>query len=168
MSTSIRPFTVNIPEVQIRDLRERLARTRWPAPLSEGWEYGTQVRYLKELCEYWRESYEWRRWEERINAFPHFVADYDGIDLHFFHRRSPHAEARPLVMVHGWPGSVFEFYKIIDVLAEPERHGGRREDAFHVVCPSIPGFGFSSAPLSPGFETRAASRLFLRLMSDLG
>ncbi|MFP4377064.1 MAG: epoxide hydrolase family protein [Spirochaetales bacterium] len=168
MSTSIRPFTVSIPDEQITDLRERLARTRWPAPLSEGWEYGTPVRYLRELCDYWRENYDWRRWEERLNAFPHFVAGYDGIDLHFIHRPSPHADARPLLMIHGWPGSVFEFHKIIDVLAEPERHGGRKEDAFHVVCPSIPGFGFSSAPQSPGFETRAASRLFFRLMSDLG
>ncbi len=164
-----RPFEIAIPEAELEDLRTRLARTRFPEPIPDtGWDYGTDPAYLRELCEYWREKYDWRAWEARLNRFPQFVTPIDGVDLHFLHVRSRHEHAFPLVITHGWPGSIFEFYKIIDPLVDPVAHGGDAADAFHVVCPSIPGYGFSSAPPAPGWDCVKMAELNATLMERLG
>ena len=168
ITAPIRPFEIRIAEDSLADLRDRLERTRWPEQVGRDWRYGTPVGYLKQLCAYWRDGYHWRSWEQRLNAFGHFKIGCGDIDLHFIHERSKHHNAVPLIIIHGWPSTFFEFHKIIGPLTEPERFGGNKDDAFHVVCPSIPGFGFSSPPTHPGFETRAAGRLFMRLMGSLG
>jgi pimeloyl-ACP methyl ester carboxylesterase len=149
------------------DLRERLERTRWPEPSpGYGWKQGTELAYLQSLVETWRSGFDWRKQEARLNAFPQFTAEVDGLRLHFLHARSPHPAARPLLLLHGWPGSVFEFLKLIPRLTEPEKFGGRREDALHVVAPSLPGYGFSSAPRAPGGSPRQFARWMHRLMSE--
>jgi microsomal epoxide hydrolase len=131
MSEAVDPFVIDVPEAVLDDLRERLARTRFPDQIAgSGWDYGTDRAYLAELCEYWRDKFDWRSHEALLNRFDHFVTDIDGQRLHFIHQRSPVAGALPLVITHGWPGSVFEFYKIIGPLTDPAAHGGRAEDAF--------------------------------------
>ena len=133
---SIRPFAIEVEEGVLEDLDTRLAQTRWPAASpARGWEYGVDLDYMKDLVAHWRSNYNWRAWEKKLNSFPQFKTEIDGLDLHFIHARSPHADATPLVLVHGWPGSVVEFHKIIGPLTEPEKHGGRVEDAFHVRGP---------------------------------
>ena len=143
----IRPFKALIPEEQLVDLRRRLAATRWPdketvADQSQG----AQLANLQELVRYWATAYAWRKGEAKLNAFPQFKTIIDGVDIHFIHVRSRHPNALPLIITHGWPGSVFEQIKPIDALSDPTRFGGRAEDAFHVVIPSLPGYGFSSRP----------------------
>ena len=140
MSDDLRPFRVEVPDAVLEDLRDRLARTRWPDQIpGSGWDYGTDLVYLHELCEYWRTTFDWRAQEERFNQWPHFLTEIDGEQVHFIHARSPEPDAFPIVITHGWPGSVSEFLDIIDPLCNPRAHGGDPKDAFHVVCPSHPG-----------------------------
>jgi epoxide hydrolase len=168
-ATEITPFRVEIEEAQIEDLRERLARTRWPEkePV-EDWSQGTPLAYVQELCAYWRQSYDMRRAEAQLNAHPQFRATIDGLGIHFLHVRSPHEDALPLVMTHGWPGSVVEFLKVIGPLADPTAHGGDASDAFHLVIPSIPGYGFSEKPGAPGWSIERIARAWASLMPALG
>ncbi len=169
MSDSIEPFLIRVSEEVLADLRERLARTRWPDQIeSSGWGYGTDLAYLKELCAYWREGFDWRAQEARLNRFAQFRTGIDGQMLHFVHQRSTHAGALPLLVVHGWPGSIAEFAKIIEPLAEPQAHGGDARDAFHVICPSLPGFGFSGPTRSPGWDIHRMARALADLMARLG
>ncbi|MGH2370681.1 MAG: epoxide hydrolase, partial [Chloroflexota bacterium] len=140
----MRPFHIEIPPAALDDLRDRLARTRWPDELpGVGWSRGVPLGYLKGLAEYWRTGYDWRTHEARLNQFPQFTTTIDGASVHFLHVRSPEPDALPLVITHGWPGSVVEFLKVIGPLTDPHTHGGDPADAFHIVVPSIPGFGFS-------------------------
>lgn len=163
------PFNINVSDAVLADLRERLARTRWPDQLDgAGWDYGTELGYLRALCEYWKNQFNWRAQEAKLNAFTQFTTKIDGLRVHFIHQRSPYAPALPLVITHGWPGSIFEFHKIIGPLTEPEKHGGDARDAFHVVCPSMPGYGFSGAPIAPGFDIRRVAETNIALMDRLG
>ena len=169
MASEIAPFEVHVPERELDDLRERLARTRWLDEFSDsGWSYGTSRRYLEELCWYWRTEFDWRACEARLNGFGQVEMDVEGQRIHAIHARSPEAGAVPLLLVHGWPGSVFEFEKVVDPLRDPVRHDGRASDAFHVVCPSIPGYGFSGPTVSPGWNVRRISAAFALLMHRLG
>ncbi len=162
-------FRIEIPEADLRDLRERLARTRWPeSETVEDWSQGVPLVYLKDLCGYWGERYDWRATESRLNALPHFRTMIDGLGIHFLHVRSPHAEALPLVITHGWPGSLVEFLKVIGPLTDPIAHGGGSRDAFHVVCPSLPGYGFSDKPTRPGWGVQHIAAAWTALMARLG
>ena len=169
---AITPFTISVPDALLEDLDARLANTRWPAPAPGGadpaWRYGVDLDYMKKLVDYWREGYDWRAWEKKLNAHPQFTTGIDGLDIHFIHRRSSNEDATPLLLVHGWPGSVAEFHKIISLLTEPEKHGGKKEDAFHVVAPSLPGFGFSEAPVQPGWSVTRMAGAMAELMARLG
>src|SRR5579859_1224186 len=140
----IQPFTVTIPQAALDDLQDRLARTRWPSEIpGVGWSRGVPLAYLKELVAYWQSSYDWRTHEARLNTFAQFITEIDGQRIHFLHIRSPEPHALPLIMTHGWPGSVVEFLKVIGPLTDPRAHGGDGADAFDLVIPSMPGFGFS-------------------------
>lgn len=166
---AVRPFKIQVDDAVLEDLRQRLARTRWPDQIVEaGWDYGVELGYMKELVEYWRTKYDWREQERRLNELPQFTSRIDGVDLHFVHVKSPHENATPLVMVHGWPGSFIEFVEIIPRLTEPEKFGGKPEDAFHVVCPSLPGFGFSSRPSERGWSSQRMAETIAKLMARLG
>lgn len=174
MSDAITPFRIEIAEAEIIDLHDRLARTRFPEkePVSD-WSQGLPLAYLKELCEYWRTSYDWRRCEANLNRFPQFKTDLTGPDgtplgIHFLHVRSPEPNARPLILTHGWPGSVVEFHKAIGPLTNPVAYGGDPADAFHVVCPSLPGFGFSDKPSSTGWGVEHIAKAWAQLMARLG
>ena len=169
MHETIRPFRLDVPQADLDDLRERLARTRWPDELpGTGWETGVPLGYLKDLVAYWHTSYDWRAHEARMNEFPQFTTAIDGQNVHFLHVRSPEPDALPLIITHGWPGSVVEFMKIIGPLTDPAGHGGDPADAFHVVAPSLPGFGFSSPLAGPGWDTRRVARAWAELMRRLG
>ncbi|MBN6034753.1 epoxide hydrolase family protein [Amycolatopsis sp. 195334CR] len=159
------PYRLDIPEAELLDLRDRLQRTRWPeAETVDDWSQGVPLAYLRELCEYWATGYDWRRVEARLNALPQFKTDIDGLGIHFLHVRSPHPDAVPLVLTSGWPGSIVEFLKVIEPLTDPPDPA----DAFHVVCPSIPGFGFSDKPAAPGWGIERIAGAWLRLMTELG
>jgi len=161
------PFRIDVPDSVLDDLRERLARTRWPDPLPGApWERGADIAYARELCEYWRTSYDWRAEEARINAHPQFIATIDGVELHFIHRRGSGPAPVPLLLVHGWPGSIVEFLELIGPLTDPASHGGDPADAFDVVIPSLPGFGFSGKPRQPGWGPRRIAAAFHALMTD--
>jgi pimeloyl-ACP methyl ester carboxylesterase len=165
----IQPFTINIPQASLDDLRDRLARTRWPDELpGVGWSYGVSLAYLKELADYWRTTYDWRTWEARLNALPQFITEIDGQTIHFLHVRSPEPEALPLILTHGWPGSVAEFLDVISPLSNPRAHGGNPADAFHLVIPSIPGFGFSGPTHTAGWTTDRVAQTWAELMRRLG
>ena len=165
----IRPFRIDIPQSALDDLRERLARTRWPAELpGSGWEAGAPVGYLKGLAEYWATGYDWRAHEARLNEFPQFTTVIDGQTVHFLHVRSAEPAAMPLIITHGWPGSVVEFMNIIGPLTDPASHGGDPADAFHVVAPSLPGFGFSTPLAGPGWDTSRVAQAWAELMPRLG
>jgi pimeloyl-ACP methyl ester carboxylesterase len=165
----IRPFRIAVADEVLTDVRNRLAITRWPDEIpGSGWEYGVELAYTRELVTFWRDEYDWRPEERRLTASAQFVAPIDGIDLHFIHVRSREEQALPLVITHGWPGSVYEFHKIIGPLTDPIAHGGRREDAFHVICPSLPGFGFSSQPREPGWSVTRMADAIAKLMRRLG
>jgi pimeloyl-ACP methyl ester carboxylesterase len=169
MSAGPQPFRIEVPEGQLDDLRERLARTRWPERETvEDWTQGIPLAYTRELCEHWRERYDWRACERRLNAIPQFLIEIDELSIHFLHARSPHAGALPIVMTHGWPGSVVEFLKAIGPLVDPPAHGGDAADAFHVVCPSLPGYGFSERPAQTGWDVPRIARAWAQLMSLLG
>jgi microsomal epoxide hydrolase len=160
------PFNIQVPEAALQDLRERLARTRWPDPSPHpAWAQGTDLAYLRGLADYWRDGFDWRRSEAALNAFSQYEAAVDGLRLHFIHHRSTHAQARPLLVVHGWPGGVYEFHKLIPRLTQPEQFGGDPQDACHVIAPSLPGYGFSEAPRRAGESPRAMAKRFHTLMS---
>ena len=165
----IRPFRVDVPQADLDDLHDRLARTRWPDELpGVGWAYGIPLGYVKELAGYWRTAYDWRRHEARLNEFPQFTTTVDGQNVHFLHVRSPEADALPLVITHGWPGSIVEFMEILGPLADPRAHGGDPADAFDVVAPSIPGYGFSGPTHETGWDVRRVARAVAELMGRLG
>ncbi|MBM4072706.1 MAG: alpha/beta fold hydrolase [Planctomycetes bacterium] len=167
--SEIEPFTIAVEDAVLRDLKDRLARTRFPEEIDKsGWDYGVDLSYLKNLVGYWRDKYDWRKHEKLLNSLPQFTTELDGLKIHFLHVRSKEKNALPLVMVHGWPGSFYEFYKIVGPLTDPVAHGGKAEDAFHVVCPSLPGFGFSGKPRTPGFSVSRMSEYIARLMARLG
>ncbi|MEU5978884.1 epoxide hydrolase family protein [Streptomyces sp. NPDC047315] len=162
-------FRIDIPQSHLDDLHTRLAATRWPAELpGVGWSRGVPVGYLKELAEYWRTGYDWRAQEAALNAHPQFRTDIDGQNVHFLHVRSPEADATPLLLLHGWPGSVVDFLDVIGPLSDPRAHGGDPADAFHLVIPSLPGFGFSTPLAGPGAGAAAMAGLMVRLMAGLG
>jgi pimeloyl-ACP methyl ester carboxylesterase len=168
-SEAITPFRSRTPDAVLADLRERLARTRFPdQPQGAGWGYGADLAYVQELCGYWRDRYDWRAAEERFNAFPQFTTEIEGETLHFFHVRSPQADALPLIITHGWPGSVAEFLDVLAPLSDPVRHGGDARDAFHVIAPSIPGYGFSGPTKAMGFNAHRAAAANSVLMERLG
>jgi pimeloyl-ACP methyl ester carboxylesterase len=167
--TSIRPFQANVPDEALADLRRRLQATRWPdketvADASQG----AQLANLQDLVRYWATDYDWRKGEAKLNAFPQFMTRIDGVDIHFIHVRSRHPNALPLIITHGWPGSVFEQIKIIRPLTDPAAYGGRAEDAFDVVIPSLPGYGFSSRPTDTGWDVERIARTWDVLMKRLG
>lgn len=166
---AIRPFHVQVPEAQLADLRERIAATRWPdRETVTDRSQGAQLADLQELVRYWGTSYDWRKAETRLNAFPQFVTTIDGVDIHFIWVRSPHPDALPLIMTHGWPGSVFEFVKVIGPLTDPPAYGGSAADAFDIVIPSIPGYGFSAKPTGTGWNPDHIARVWAELMNRLG
>jgi pimeloyl-ACP methyl ester carboxylesterase len=168
-SDAIVPFRINVPEATLKDLKARLAKTRFPSEIDQsGWEYGTNLAYLKELVTYWRTTYDWRAQERKLNQLPQYKTAIDGIDVHFVHQRSSQPNAMPLVMIHGWPGSFFEFTKVIGPLTEPTQFGGNASDAFHVVALSLPGFGFSGKPRTGGYNTARIARIVAQLMARLG
>ncbi len=162
-------FKANVDQAVLDDLRERLERTRFPGQLDDAqWSYGTELGYLRELVDYWINDFDWRAVEARLNSFDHYTALVDGRRQHFIHQRSPHDDAMPLVLTHGWPGSVLEFMDVIGPLTDPTAHGGKVADAFHVVCPAIPGYGFSEAPAQAGFDIRRVGACNAELMEGLG
>ncbi len=168
MSTSIEAFHVRVDDAVLQDLRHRLERTRLPDQIEgTGWEYGIPIDYLRELVEYWRDTYDWREQEARLNSFEHYRTSVDGQGIHFIHARSAQPDALPLLLTHGWPGSVVEFLDVIPRLTDPEAFGGRPGDAFHVIAPSLPGYGFSDPPRSPGWDIQRIAESFVELTGRL-
>src|SRR6267154_1672775 len=166
---TIRPFHVSVPDEQLVDLRRRIAATRWPdketvADQSQG----AQLAKLQELVRYWGSGYDWHKAEAKLNALPQFMTNIDGLDIHFIHVRSRHKNALPVIITHGWPGSVLELIKVIGPLTDPTTHGGSAEDAFDVVIPSVPGYGFSSKPTGTGWDPDHIARAWAELMKRLG
>ena len=169
MSEEITPFRIDVPQAVLDDLRDRLARTRWPDQVpGSGWDYGTDLSYLRELCDYWRDRFDWRAAEATLNAFPQFKTTIGSQDVHFLHVRSPHPGALPLLITHGWPGSVWEFVRIIGPLVDPPAHGGEAADAFHVVAPSMPGYAWSGPTVEPGWDVWRIAETWAALMARLG
>lgn len=167
--SEIRPFRIAIPQVELDDLKDRLARTRWPDELPDvGWDYGVSVNYVKELTEYWRTGYDWRAWEAKLNEYPQFTTTIDGQNVHFLHVRSPEPDALPLILTHGWPGSIVEYLDVIGPLADPRARGGDPAEAFHLVIPSLPGFGFSGPTHETGWNRYRTARAWAELMDRLG
>ncbi|MFC9492934.1 epoxide hydrolase [Streptomyces sp. NBC_01474] len=165
MGTEITPFRVHYPDDSVQDLRRRLTAARWPdAETVDGWEQGPKLSYMKDLCASWERDYDWRATEKRLNAIPQFRTEIDGLDVHFLHARSPHEGATPLLLTHGWPSSVVEFLDLIPRLTEPDDPS----QAFHVVCPSLPGHGFSGKPSSAGWTVGRTARAWAQLMARLG
>ncbi|WP_414640030.1 epoxide hydrolase family protein [Amycolatopsis sp.] len=165
----IRPFKIDIPQDALDDLHRRIDDTRWPSELpGVGWDRGVPVGYLKELTKYWRHEFDWRLAEQRLNDIPQFMTTIDGVNVHFLHARSPEPNARPLIITHGWPGSVAEFLDVIGPLTNPAAHGGDPADAFHVVVPSVPGYGFSGPTGAIGWDVPRISRAWAKLMRALG
>jgi pimeloyl-ACP methyl ester carboxylesterase len=162
-------FEVRIADDQVADLRARLARTRWPEPETvDDWSQGIPLAYVRELCSHWGEHYDMGAAESRFNAYPQFRTTIDGLDVHFLHVRSPHEGALPLVLTHGWPGSVVEFHQVLGPLTDPTAHGGRADDAFEVVCPSLPGYGWSAKPVATGWGVERIATAWAELMRRLG
>lgn len=165
----MRPFKIDIPQSQLDDLKQRLAATRWPDEMpGVGWSRGAPLGYIKELAEYWRTGYDWRAAEARLNQFPQFRTEIDGVQVHFLHVRSPEPTAMPVILTHGWPSSVVEFIDVIGPLTNPVAHGGTAADAFHVIIPSIPGYGFSGPTGQPGWDTERVAQAWKTLMRSLG
>lgn len=166
---TIKPFEVVIDPADVADLRGRLVRTRWTDWLPEtGWTYGTDETFIKRLCSYWQDGFDFGAFAARLNAYPQFLAETHGERLHFYHVRSPVATARPLVLVHGWPGSIVEFLDLIGPLSDPEAHGGKAEDAFHVIVPSLPGYGFSGPTRHTGVNVERTGAMIASVMETLG
>jgi pimeloyl-ACP methyl ester carboxylesterase len=165
----VRPFQVDVPEEDLDDLRRRIAATRWPEKETvEDASQGPRLATMQALARYWAEEYDWRECEEKLKALPHFITEIDGLDIHFIHVRSEHEDALPLIVLHGWPGSVIEQLKIIDPLTNPTAHGASASDAFHVVIPSMPGYGFSGKPTETGWGPEHMARAYAELMKRLG
>jgi epoxide hydrolase len=165
----VMPFLIDVPEAVLADLRDRLTRTRWPEPATvPDWSQGVPLDYLRELCGYWADGYDWAQRQRQLNAWPQFRTVIDGLGIHFLHVRSPHPQAVPLVLTHGWPGSVVEFVKVLGPLTDPTRYGGEAADAFHVVCPSLPGYAFSDKPAGTGWGVDRIARAWATLMARLG
>ena len=167
--TTIRPFRIEVPEEAITDLRRRIADTRWPeretvSDLSQG----APLAKVQELVQYWGSNYDWRKVEAKLNALPQFVTSIDGVDIQFAHVRSPHPDAMPLIITHGWPGSIIELLKVVGPLTDPTAHGGRVEDAFHLVLPSLPDYGFSGKPRDTGWDAIHIASAWTELMRRLG
>ena len=168
-ATAVRPFHIEMPEEALADLRRRIAATRWaPRELVANQSQGVQLATMQELARYWATDYDLRRVEARLNALPQFVTEINGLDIHFIHVRSKHDDALPLIVTHGWPGSVIEQLKIIDLLTNPTAHGASASDAFHLVVPSLPGFGFSGKPTTTGWDPERTARAWVVLMKRLG
>src|SRR5215210_2886420 len=166
---AVRPFRVDVPEEDLDDLRRRIAATRWPSKeLVEDRSQGVQLATLRELARYWETDYDWRTCEARLNALPQFTTEIDGVDIHFIHVRSRHENALPLIMTHGWPGSVIELLETVGPLTDPTAHGGTPEDAFDLVLPSLPGYGFSSEPTERGWDHVRTAQAWGELMTRLG
>ena len=164
-----RPFRVDVPEAELEELGRRLDMARWPDQIAPGtWQYGTDLEYLRELCRYWRHTYDWRATEAEVNRWPQFVTNLDGQRLHFVHARSTSQDALPLLLTHGWPGSVVEFLKVLGPLTDPAAHGGAAQDAFHVVCPSMPGYAWSGPTTDAGWDLRRIAACLGELMAGLG
>jgi len=169
MDNPITPFRISVGDDVLDDLKARLRKTRWPeAEVVADWSQGTPLKWIKEVCKYWAEEYDWRSRETLLNRFVQFTTEVDGLDIHFLHVRSPHPEAMPLIITHGWPGSVVEFHKVIEPLTNPTAYGGDPADAFHVVCPSLPGFGFSAKPTTTGWGVDRIASAWAKLMDRLG
>jgi pimeloyl-ACP methyl ester carboxylesterase len=167
--TDIRPFRVDVPQQEIEELRRRIAATRWPSrELVADRAQGVQLATMQELARYWTTDYDWRRCEARLNALPQFTTEIDGVDIHFIHVKSPHENALPLIMTHGWPGSVVELLETVGPLTDPTAHGGTPADAFHLVLPSLPGYGFSGEPAELGWDASRTARAWAELMHRLG
>jgi pimeloyl-ACP methyl ester carboxylesterase len=166
---AIRPFRIDIPEADLVDLRRRIAATRWPERETVADDtQGVQLATIQKLAQYWATEHDWRKVEAKLNAYPQFMTEIDGLDIHFIHVRSKHENALPLIVTHGWPGSIIEQLKIIEPLTNPTAHGGRPEDAFHVVIPSMPGYGFSGKPTTTGWDPVRIARAWIVLMKRLG
>jgi len=169
MPDRIKPFAIGADAAALDDLRDRLRRARWPERETVGdWSQGMPLGYLQDLCSYWAEGYDWRATEARLNQIPQFTTEIDGLDIHFLLVRSPHPGALPLVMTRGWPGSFLEFEQVLDPLTDPAAHGGDPADAFDVVVPSLPGYGFSGKPASTGWDVHRTARAWAELMTRLG
>lgn len=164
---AVRPFRIDIPDADLTDLRRRITATRWPEQETDPTQ-GVQLATVQKLAKYWAKEYDWRKVEARLNALPNFVTEIDGLDIHFIHLRSKHENALPLVVTHGWPGSIIEQLKIIDPLTDPTAHGGKAADAFHLVIPSLPGYGFSGKPTKTGWDPVRIARAWVVLMKRLG
>ena len=168
-SSLVRPFTVAIPDSEIADLKQRLARTRWPNQETvPDWSQGVRLENTTSLIDYWQREYDWRRFERELNRFPQFLTEIDGLDIHFIHVRSKNPNAMPLILTHGWPGSIVEFLKLIEPLTDPVAFGGNVEDSFDVVIPSLPGFGFSGKPTDTGWNVTRIATAWAELMKRLG
>ena len=169
MIPSIDAFNISVADSEIEDLRLRLGMTRWPDQIpGSDWAYGAKTDYIRDLCEYWAKDYDWRHWEAEINRFPQYTTEIDDHLIHFIHARSSHENATPILISHGWPGTIVEFLKIIEPLTEPTRFGGEAKDAFHVVCPSLPGYGFSGTTMREGIGALTIAEMFDQLMARLG
>ncbi|KAM0355053.1 hypothetical protein ACHAPU_000904 [Fusarium lateritium] len=167
--SSISPFTLSIPQSDLDDLKTRLRLTRWPDKETvTDWSQGVPLAAIRELCEYWQKNYDWRRCEALLNSYPQFTTTIDGVDFYFLHIRSKHENALPLVITHGWPGSVLEFRHVIDKLVDPESHGGSPGDAFHLVIPALPGYAFSGKPIETGWNHDRTARAWVELIQRLG
>ncbi|WP_201007518.1 epoxide hydrolase family protein [Paenibacillus glycanilyticus] len=166
---AIRPFQVNVPEEELTELRKRINATRWPEKETvSDQSQGTQLKTIKELARYWANEYDWRKIESKMNAVPNFITEIDGLDIHFIHVRSKHENAMPIIIAHGWPGSIIEQMKLIEPLTNPTLYGGSAEDAFHVVIPSMPGYGYSGKPTTKGWDPKRIARAYGELMTRLG
>lgn len=169
MVTDIQRFRIAIPDDALADLRRRVAATRWPErECVDDWSQGVPLAYAREVAEYWATDYDWRARETALNTFDQYITDIDGLPIHFVHQRSPHSGALPLIITHGWPGSIVELAKVIEPLTDPTAYGGRAEDAFHVVCPSLPGYGFSGKPAASGWNIERIAEAWETLMVRLG
>ena len=169
VSEAIEPFEISVPAAEIEDLRLRLQRTRWPEGATvDDWSQGAPLPYVRDLCQYWAEKYDWSARQDRLNSFPQYRTEIDGLGIHFLHVRSPHVDAMPLVLTHGWPGSVVEFLEVIGPLTDPTAHGGDAADAFHVVVPSLPGYAFSDKPTGTGWGVQKTADAWAKLMARLG
>jgi len=167
--SEIRPFKIDVPESEIEDLKQRLNNARWPeSETVDDWSQGVPITYHREFCAYWANEYDWYKTQDRLNGFAQYTTNIDDLDIHFIHVKSSHENARPIIITHGWPGSIVEFHKIIAPLAEPTNHGGTSDDAFHVVCPSLPGYGFSGKPDATGWGVPKIAEAWDTLMGTLG
>jgi epoxide hydrolase len=168
-SSKIRPFRIAVPESELEDLKYRLKHTRWPEEATvPDWSQGVPLSTIKDLCAYWQHEYDWRECEKRLNRYPQFVTEIDGVDIHFFHIRSKHENAIPMIMTGGWPDTIIALQPTIEPLTDPTRHSGKAKDAFHLILPSLPGFGFSGKPAKTGWGSKKTAKAWLELMDRLG